>query len=72
MDKLPVAFISPTVSCPLEDEERERKPWLKPPSVAHYTSISRVWQDAIEINTFSSVKVRSDDFSRCEADVRLR
>lgn len=73
MDKLLFALISLIVSCLLalgswllEDEERDREPWLTPPFIAQHTSISRVWQDAVEINTFSSVKVRSNDFSRFE------
>ncbi|KAH7123163.1 hypothetical protein EDB81DRAFT_913321 [Dactylonectria macrodidyma] len=70
MDKLPFALISLIVSCLLEDEKRNRKPWLKPPSIAQYASISRVWQDAVEMNTFSAVKVRSNDFSRFETAFR--
>ncbi|KAK7409048.1 hypothetical protein QQX98_008752 [Neonectria punicea] len=70
MDKLPFALISLIVSCLLEDEERNRKPWLKPPSIAQYASISRVWQDAVEMNTFSAVKVCSNNFSRFETAFR--
>ncbi|KAH7129604.1 hypothetical protein B0J13DRAFT_598543 [Dactylonectria estremocensis] len=70
MDKLPFTLVSLIVSCLLEDEERDRKPWLKPPSIAQYASISRAWQDAVEMNTFFAVKVRSNDFSRFETAFR--
>ncbi|RSL48502.1 hypothetical protein CEP53_009515 [Fusarium sp. AF-6] len=66
MDKLPYALISLIVSCLLEDDEGNRKPWSKPPPIALYASISRSWQDAVEMHTFSQVKVRSDEFSRFE------
>lgn len=72
MVELPFVFISLIVSCLLEDEQRERKPRLKPASGAQYKSISRVWKDSVELNTFSSVKAPSNDFSRSEAAVRLR
>ncbi|KAJ4307925.1 hypothetical protein N0V84_012406 [Fusarium piperis] len=66
MDKLPYALISLIVSCLLEDDEGNRKPWSKPPPIALYASISRSWQDGVEMHTFSHVKVRSDEFSRFE------
>ncbi|KAH7264680.1 hypothetical protein B0J15DRAFT_491216 [Fusarium solani] len=70
MDKLPCALISLIVSCLLEDDGRNRKPWSKPPPIAQYASISRSWQDAVEMHTFSQVKVRSDEFSRFETAFR--
>ncbi|KAM0424899.1 hypothetical protein ACHAPT_009955 [Fusarium lateritium] len=70
MDKLPYALISLIISCLLEDDTGDRKPWSKPPPIAQYASISRSWQDAVERHTFSEVKVRSDEFSRFESAFR--
>ncbi|KAH8657314.1 hypothetical protein BGZ61DRAFT_371270 [Ilyonectria robusta] len=68
MDRLPSELISRIVLHLLGDDEenlegRRPNPWSKSPSIAQYASISRSWQDAVEMHTFSMVKARSNDLS---------